>query len=74
MNEMIPTFVVTLFFLTMLSSTSVNVWMVNDSTGKNVTRNSRALCAVLFQHMLGRTEKDYDKASVGVTDFRKPGL
>jgi hypothetical protein len=57
-------------FLTMLYYRALNVWMVNDSIGKNETRNARVLFAVLYQHMPGRTEKGHDKSSVGVTDLR----
>jgi hypothetical protein len=54
----------------MLYYRELNVWMVNNSTGKNETRNARVLFAVLSQHMSGTTEKDHDKSYVGVTEFR----
>jgi hypothetical protein len=49
----------------MLYYTAMNVWKVNDSTGKNETRNARALFAIPSQLVAGRTEKDHNKASVG---------
>ena len=49
----------------MLYYTAMNVWMVNELTGKNETRNARALFAISSQLMAGRTEKDHNKASVG---------
>jgi hypothetical protein len=54
----------------MFQFTAMKVCMANDTTGKNETRNARALFAVSSQHIPGRTEKGHDKASVAVTDFR----